>query len=137
MEEQSKSPLPPLPREPDDYVAGEFSGLEEPEYKLEIIFPREYALDSKPIEHGIDTPTESPETSVSASGQCYRCKRTFSFNRERVPSIHANADGTPDPKGARAPICRECVERTNPRRIANGLPPIVILEGAYEAVEAG
>jgi hypothetical protein len=54
-----------------------------------------------------------------------------------VPSIHVNAYGRPDPTGARAPICRECVERANPRRIENGLPPIVILEGAYEAVEGG
>jgi len=51
--------------------------------------------------------------------------------------MHVNAQGNPDPKGAREPICRKCVERANPERIANGLPPIVILEGAYEAVEAG
>jgi hypothetical protein len=46
----------------------------------------------------------------------------------RVPSI--SIDGAP-----REPICQACVDRVNPRRIANGLPPIVALPGAYEAAD--
>jgi hypothetical protein len=129
MAEQSKSPAPIVPRDNDEFVAGELAYCPEPEINLDIVFPerRQDTIQSSPTTQGVDVPDKS------ASGQCYGCKRTFSFNRERVPSIHVNAQGKPDPKGAREPICRECVERANPRRIANGLPPIVIVEGAYEA----
>lgn len=57
-------------------------------------------------------------------GECFGCKRLFSFHPNRVPSIRI--------AGAREPVCAACVERVNPRRIANGLPPIVPLPGAYE-----
>lgn len=57
-------------------------------------------------------------------GECYGCHRLFTFNAERVPSIPIN--------GIREPICRDCVERVNPRRVANGLDPIVPLPGAYD-----
>ena len=60
---------------------------------------------------------------------CYACGRYFGFNPERVPSI------TPPGKSSREPICRDCVEAVNPKRVANGLPPIAILPGAYEAEE--
>ena len=135
MTEQSKSPGPIVPREDDEYVAGELAYCPEPEIQFDRVFPHyaeQNAIREKPTTQGVDAPDKGLETSVSASGQCYGCKRTFSFNRERVPSIHVNAQGKPDPKGTREPICRECVERASPRRIANGLPPIVILEGAYE-----
>lgn len=56
-------------------------------------------------------------------GTCYGCGRSFTFNPERVPSIRNE------------PICRYCVEVANPIRIQNGLNPIVILPGAYEAQE--
>jgi hypothetical protein len=129
MTEKSKSPVPIVPRDDDEFVAGELAYCPEPEINLDIVFPHwreQEVLDENPTTtQGVDVPDKS------AIGQCYGCKRTFSFNRERVPSIHVNAQGKPDPKGAREPICRECVERANPRRIANGLPPIVILEGAY------
>lgn len=60
-------------------------------------------------------------------GSCYGCRRVFQFNADHVPAVVIN--------GEREPICRECVERANPRRIANGLPPIEILPDAYEAQE--
>jgi hypothetical protein len=58
---------------------------------------------------------------------CYGCHRLFSYNPVRVPSVTVN--------GAREPICRACIERVNPMRLAKGLPPIVPLPDAYEAVE--
>jgi hypothetical protein len=68
----------------------------------------------------------------SGTRKCFGCGKYFSFNPELVPSIRVNSKGKPDPRGVREPICRTCVERVNPKRIANGLPPIVIPEGAYE-----
>lgn len=60
-------------------------------------------------------------------GECVVCRRLFSFNADRVPSVVVN--------GTREPICRACVERANPLRKAKGLPEIPILPGAYEAEE--
>jgi hypothetical protein len=59
-----------------------------------------------------------------AMGDCIGCGRLFTFNPERVPSLTVN--------GTREPICEACVTRVNPKRIANGLAPIVPLPGAYE-----
>jgi len=56
---------------------------------------------------------------------CIGCGQIFSYNPVRVPSITIHGD--------RKPICRSCVERVNPQRIANGLDPIVPLPDAYEA----
>lgn len=58
---------------------------------------------------------------------CYRCKRLFTFNPDRVPSITV--------RGTREPFCLECVNEVNPRRVANGLAPIVPLPGAYDPEE--
>jgi len=55
---------------------------------------------------------------------CFGCGQLFSYNPMRVPSCRVN--------GVREPICLTCVHRVNPRRIANGLEPIVPLPGAYE-----
>jgi len=60
-------------------------------------------------------------------GPCIGCGAIFSFNPMRVPSIRV--------RGEREPICRACVERVNPVRIANGLEPIVPLPDAYEGCE--
>ncbi len=57
-------------------------------------------------------------------GPCYGCKRIFSYNDEHVPSITVD--------GVREPVCASCVERVNPQRVANGLPPIVPHPDAYE-----
>lgn len=61
---------------------------------------------------------------MSVFGLCASCKQIFSFNAHRVPSVRVN--------GVREPVCRSCVERSAPARIANGLEPIVILPGAYD-----
>ena len=61
---------------------------------------------------------------VWAMSPCAGCGQLFSYNPLLVPSITI--------KGSREPICHGCVVRVNPRRAANGLPPIVPLPGAYE-----
>jgi hypothetical protein len=58
-----------------------------------------------------------------AIGPCFGCQQLFGFDPDRVPSVRVN--------DIREPVCRNCVERANPRRIANGLDPIVPLPGAY------
>ena len=55
---------------------------------------------------------------------CFGCKRLFSYNPMRVPSIPID--------GVREPICLACVNVVNPRRVANGLEPIVPHPDAYE-----
>jgi hypothetical protein len=62
-----------------------------------------------------------------ATSACIGCGRLFSYNPMRVPSVRV--------RGSREPICMDCVERANPRRIANGLAPIVPLPDAYEACD--
>lgn len=62
---------------------------------------------------------------VTGYGQCIGCRTFFSFNPVRVPSVMID--------GEKEPICLKCVEDANPRRIANGLVPIVPMPGAYEA----
>jgi len=58
---------------------------------------------------------------------CAGCGQVFAYNPIRVPSIRIN--------GVREPICKNCVERVNPQRIANGLEPIVPLPDAYDPVD--
>jgi hypothetical protein len=60
---------------------------------------------------------------------CFGCGRIFSYNPLRVPSITSPVTKT------REPICRNCVERANPLRIKNGLPPIVPFPDAYDAID--
>jgi hypothetical protein len=60
-------------------------------------------------------------------GDCYRCKRLFGFNADRVPSLTVD--------GVRQPFCRDCVDAVNPIRIAKGLQPIIPLPGAYDPEE--
>jgi hypothetical protein len=62
-----------------------------------------------------------------ATGRCIGCGQVFSYNPVRVPSLVI--------KGTREPVCRGCVERANPRRIKNGLPPIVPADDAYDPVD--
>jgi hypothetical protein len=59
-----------------------------------------------------------------ACSACFGCQQPFFYNPLRVPSVIVN--------GVREPICQSCVARANPLRIANGLAPIVPLEGAYD-----
>ena len=64
---------------------------------------------------------------MACYGYCVGCRRLFSFNPDLVPSILVD--------GTKQPICQTCVDAANPKRIANGLQPIVPLPGAYEAEE--
>jgi len=61
---------------------------------------------------------------MAVIGDCYCCGIRFSFNADHVPSVVIN--------GNREPICRDCVNRANPIRVARGLAPIHILPDAYE-----
>ena len=51
---------------------------------------------------------------------CGSCKRPFTCNPTKVPSLN------------NTPFCRDCVEAANPKRIANGLPPITYSKDAYD-----
>jgi hypothetical protein len=64
-----------------------------------------------------------------ATSPCVGCKRLFSYNPVRVPSVRIN--------GNRQPICQNCVDVVNPKRIANGLDPIVPYPDAYVACDEG
>lgn len=75
-------------------------------------------------------------------GTCFACGEPFTFNPDLVPSIPVapGPDGRPEARhpdagGRREPVCQACIERANPQRIMNGLDPIEILPGAYEATE--
>lgn len=59
-----------------------------------------------------------------ATSCCFGCGQLFSYNPMRVPSIRIDGD--------RKPVCLACVDRVNPRRIEQGLPPIVPLPDAYQ-----
>jgi hypothetical protein len=64
-----------------------------------------------------------------AMSACFGCGRTFTYNPLRVPSITSPSTNT------REPICRVCIERVNPIRIANGLDPILPFPDAYDACD--
>ncbi len=59
-----------------------------------------------------------------AMSECFGCKRVFAYNPLRVPSIPI--------RGERQPICLDCVHAVNPKRVANGLAPIIPHRDAYE-----
>lgn len=52
---------------------------------------------------------------------CGQCGKAFTCNPHLVPSKNNIA------------FCKTCVEVANPIRVTNGLEPIKILPGAYEA----
>ena len=64
---------------------------------------------------------------VFALSACCGCGGLFTYNPLRVPSLVV--------KGTREPICRSCLERANPERVARGLAPIEIRPGAYDSCE--
>ena len=66
---------------------------------------------------------------VTCFGTCAACGNPFSFNPNLVPSIRVN--------GVREPVCRTCIDRVNPVRAEKGLPPIAVLDGAYEPCPEG
>jgi hypothetical protein len=64
-----------------------------------------------------------------ATGHCLLCKRLFSFNPVRVPSFRV--------QGSREPICQDCIEKVNIKRVDAGVPPFHISPDAYEACDEG
>lgn len=73
-----------------------------------------------------------------AISRCFGCGRTFGYNPDLVPSVRVSyVAGKPvaDPNGVAEPICQACVDRANPTRLANGLPPIEVEPGAYAEQE--
>ena len=62
-----------------------------------------------------------------ATGECFLCRGLFAFNPELVPSVIVH--------DTRRPLCLRCVTTANPHRVANGLAPIGVLPGAYQAEE--
>ena len=55
-------------------------------------------------------------------GTCGACKKIFSFNPNKVPSLN------------NIPFCKECIDKANPIRKANGLPEIRYAADAYAAI---
>jgi hypothetical protein len=64
---------------------------------------------------------------IQAFSACINCGVPFFYNPVKVPSVRVN--------GSREPICKGCVERANPIRVAKGLPEIVPLPDAYDACD--
>ena len=57
-------------------------------------------------------------------GDCFVCKRTFTFNPMKVPSLK-------DKEGVRQPICKSCIEMANKLKVEKGVEPFVIPVDAY------
>jgi hypothetical protein len=85
-------------------------------------------------------------------GRCHACGRVFSFHPHRVPSVpidpvtalplDVDEHGKTKPidpvaraRAVRQPICEDCIELVNERRVARGDEPIRVLAGAYDMVE--
>jgi hypothetical protein len=63
------------------------------------------------------------ESVCFAAGACICCGKTFTFNPLKVPSIPIH--------GEREPVCKECIDIANERRVAMGLPKHPYAEDAY------
>jgi len=61
-----------------------------------------------------------------ATSTCFGCRRLFSYNPVRVPSIR-----DPD-TGTKEPVCFSCITRANVQRKAKGFAPLVPHSMAYE-----
>ena len=73
---------------------------------------------------------------MNAIGECLRCNRMFSFNPARVPTFRVNpVTLTPDPRGVKEPLCRDCFEALNRKRVELGIDPWPLDPSAYEAEE--
>ena len=57
-------------------------------------------------------------------GHCVGCRKPFSFNPMKVPSIRMN--------GKREPICKSCVDVANVQRKEHGIDLIVVAHDAYD-----
>jgi len=64
---------------------------------------------------------------VTLTSACFLCRKLFSYNPVRVPSVMV--------RDQREPLCRRCVEWANRARAAKGLPTWTIHPDSYEAVD--
>lgn len=60
-------------------------------------------------------------------GICFMCCQTFSFNPNYVPSIRQHGD--------KKPVCGQCMEMINNKRVEFGLEPHVIHPEAYDVLD--
>jgi len=60
---------------------------------------------------------------------CYGCKRLFSYNPLRVPSLRID--------GIKEPFCQDCISRANVARKTKGLDPLVPHPDAYSPCDEG
>jgi len=64
-----------------------------------------------------------------AASACFGCGKVFMYNPHRVPSF-------PDPKTMqKEPVCKECMELVNRRRVEIGVKPHPIHPDAYEPIK--
>ena len=66
---------------------------------------------------------------VFAMAPCIGCKKPFSFNPHRVPSIRVT------PESQREPVCENCFDAINAARKARGLDQFTRHPDAYEVME--
>lgn len=78
------------------------------------------------------------EPRLIALGDCWACGRPFPFDLDLVPSIPVDpttnlpSDLGGDPElVVKQPVCEQCLDVANERRVAQGRPPIIVLPGAY------
>lgn len=62
---------------------------------------------------------------VTAFSPCLTCKQIFGYNPHKVPSSSAVT-------GTREPICQNCINLINRKRIDIGLDPFIISPDAYK-----
>ena len=60
-------------------------------------------------------------------GPCFGCKRLFTYNPHKVPSLRW--------EGVRQPICLTCIQEANLKRAIAGIPPLEVHPDAYEPCE--
>jgi hypothetical protein len=76
-----------------------------------------------------------------AYGNCWSCGRGFSFDPDLVPSVPIDPQTRKPPdvdpieggyeRAVKQPICEQCIEMANEKRVADGREPIVVLPGAW------
>jgi hypothetical protein len=65
---------------------------------------------------------------LMAYAACFACKQPFSFNPHCVPSIRGAS-------GEKEPVCGQCMEQANERRVARGEQPHPIHPEAYAPLD--
>ena len=62
---------------------------------------------------------------ITAMGECYVCKKLFSFNPTSVPSIKSPESGEKEP------ICEDCIAIINTKRSEIGIALWPVSDDAY------